>query len=312
MITTAAKKPERRMMLKSVKRGVIKTADKILIHGVPGVGKSTFATGFPAPVVAETDDDGTAKLDTSRVTVKSWADLLDFVEELTTVDHEFKTFVLDTADAAEALLWRYICDRDEKKSIEEYGYGKGYVAALDDWRGFLAALERLRAAKGMGVVILAHTNVNPFKNPEGDDYDRYEMKLHKRASALLQEWCDAVLFARFEVLVATDEKRRARAVSTGNRVLHTVRTGAYDAKNRYGLPDTIPLDYASFAAACAVGTPRDVNTVKAAIAAYLERLPDLAEKVQPLVSEAGIDPGKLIVIENRLLATLAQRQKESK
>ena len=303
----------RRPMLSSVVKGIVKIPDRLLVHGMPGVGKTTFAASFPKAVVAEADREGSARIDTSRVQIESWQDMTDLVDDLTETDHEYQTLVLDTADALEAMLWRHICERDDKKSIEDYGYGKGYVAAVEEWRMFLSRLERLRNAKRMGIVIVAHTHIKPFKNPEADDFDRYEMKLNARAAALLSEWCDAVLFARFDTLVAKDEKTgRTRGVSTGNRVLHTVRTAAYDAKNRYGLPETIPLDYVTFAESVERGTPRDHDTVRSAITGYLERLPDIATRVNADVEKAAGNTNELLRIENRLKATLAQRQKESK
>ena len=41
----------------------------------------------------------------------------------------------------------------------------------------------------------------------------------------------------------------ARALGTGKRVMHTEERPAFLAKNRYGLPDTLPLSWAEFMAA---------------------------------------------------------------
>jgi hypothetical protein len=300
----------RRPMLASVVKGVMQIPDRVLLHGIPGVGKSTFGSGFPNPVFAETDREGSARIDTSRTQIETWQDMNDLVEDLIESEHDYKTLVVDTLDALEGMLWSFMCERDKKDSIESYGYGKGYVAAVEEWRLFISRLERLRNAKRMGIVFIAHTNLNKFSNPEADDFDRYEMKLHKRAAALFSEWCDCILFARFEVLVAKDEKNgRARGVQTGNRVLHTVRSAAYDAKNRYGLPETIPLDYQSFAAGVERGTPREATEVKTSIVKILVDLNDerITAKVNADLASAGENANELLRIENRLKATLSQK-----
>lgn len=304
----------RRPMLASVVKGVMKIPDRVLLHGIPGIGKTSFAAGFPKPLFAEADREGSARVDTSRVQIESWDDMNDLVEDLIASEHEYQTLVIDTLDALEAFLWASMCERDKKDSIESYGYGKGYVAAVEEWRGFLKRLEQLRTAKRMGIVFIAHTNLVGFKNPEADDYDRYEMKLHKRAAALFSEWCDCILFARFEVLIAKDDGGRARGVQTGNRVLHTVRSAAYDAKNRYGLPETIPLDYRSFADGVERGTPREASEVKESIAKILTDLGDekITSKVNADLATAGENANEMIRIENRLKATLSQRQKAGK
>jgi hypothetical protein len=89
----------------------------------------------------------------------------------------------------------------------------------------------------MHIVLVAHTHIKTFKNPEGDDFDRYELKLHIKAGGLLKEWCDDVLFAHYETYaVNRQDEKKAKGFSTGARVVETVRTAAWDAKNRHKLP----------------------------------------------------------------------------
>jgi hypothetical protein len=126
------------------------------------------------------------------------------------------------------------------KNIEDVGFGKGYNAALDRWRDMLSRLDTLRDRRGMNVILLAHSWIKTFRNPEGDDFDRYELKLHAKTSGLIKEWSDAVLFAAYETLTATDKSKRTRGISTGARIVHTERRAAFDAKNRFELPAELP------------------------------------------------------------------------
>ena len=145
------------------------------------------------------------------------------------------------------------CKDNNWSSIEEPGYGKGYIAALGLWRQYLDGLNALRDERGMTVIQIAHTDIKRFDSPEHEPYDRYVIKLHARASALLQEHSDAVLFANYRISTVKSDvgfnKKVTRALGSGERVLYTAERPAFLAKNRYGLPDMLPLDWQAFAAA---------------------------------------------------------------
>jgi hypothetical protein len=304
---------KRRMTVASAVTGLVEVPDRVLLYGTEGIGKSTFAAKAPKPIFITPERDGTARIDTARFPAPdSWADIIDSIDALVSDEHDYQTVVIDTLDAAEAMAWRFICERDKKSGIEDYGYGKGYVAALDEWRVFLARLERLRRAKQMGVILIAHSWIKPFKNPEGDDFDRYEMKLHPKAGGLLREWCDAVLFANYEILtVKESEKAKAKGVTTGERIVHTRRTHAFDAKNRYGLPETLPLDYEAFTTAVqSAEQVRDAAIIVQRVNAQLREKSDeaLTQKVTAAITEAQGNVADLAKIENRLSATLRSKE----
>ena len=156
-------------------------------------------------------------------------------------------------DWLEPLVWAETCRRNGWASIEAPGFGKGYAEALTVWREYLDRLNTLRDRRGMAVVQIAHTDIKRFDSPEHEPYDRYVIKLQARAAALLQEHCDVVLFANYRMSITKADvgfnKKVARALGSGERVLHTAERPAFLAKNRYGLPDTLPLDWKAFVAA---------------------------------------------------------------
>ncbi|WP_426751760.1 ATP-binding protein [Myxococcus sp. Y35] len=269
----AASPPPSRMSLGALVKGKRSSPVRVVLYGVEGIGKSTFGADAPGAVFLGAED-GTDHLDVTRFpSPESWQEILDAVRVLTLEQHDYQTLVVDTLDWAEPMLWDFICKRDGFANIEAYGYGKGYSAALDEWRVFLAALDRLRKAKAMNVILLAHSQIRPFKNPEGEDFDRYELKLHAKAGGLIKEWAEHVLFANYETFAAKDSKtKRVRGVSTGARLVYTQRTAAYDAKNRGDLPESMPLSWADFAAALASHQPADPRALEAAIREKTARL----------------------------------------
>lgn len=305
--TSSLAGPPPRMSLGAVVTGRRPQPMRVLLYGVEGVGKSSFAAAAPAPIFLGAED-GTSELDVSRLPLaQEWQDVLDGIHILQTEKHSYKTLVVDTVDWAEPLLWKFVCKRDGQTSIESYGYGKGYVAALDEWQFFLQRLDGLRRA-GMHVVLLAHSWIKSFKNPEGEDFDRYELKLNNKAAGLLKEWTDCVLFANYETFAKKNEKTKAvKGLSTGARFIFTERRAAYDAKNRYGLPTQLPLSWEAFAEAAAARHGTD----KSALEQLIAQLPDdKRARATEALKAAGDDPAKLASFQNRLNATLELVERE--
>jgi hypothetical protein len=104
----------------------------------------------------------------------------------------------------------------------------------------LAVLDKVNAA-GLAVLILSHSQLKTVKNPEGDDYDHFESKVNTKVAGIFKEWSDAVLFARFEIYVRK-EGMKVKAQGGTERIVQTTHSAAWDAKNRYGLPEVMDLD----------------------------------------------------------------------
>jgi hypothetical protein len=299
-------KPPSKMTLANIVKGKVKEPFTVTMHGVEAVGKSTFASNAPKPIFID-GEDGTKRLEVERFPrPDTWEDVKEALRVLELDEHAYQTLVVDTLDWLEPLLWEHICRRDSKSDIEAYGYGKGYVAALDEWRVFLAAIERLRRVRRMNVILLAHSWIKPFKNPLGEDFDRYEMKLHPKAAGLMKEWPDTVLFANFETLAVKDEKtKRVRGAATGVHLLYTERTAAWDAKNRSGLPAEMPLDWATFISALEGGP--DPATIRAEIERKAKELgePFGPKAIEGLTRADSVE--KLLQLNNWCSAKLAEK-----
>lgn len=220
---------------------------RILIYGISKVGKSSFGALADKPIFIQTED-GLDAINTDCFPLaKTFQDVMENLSFLATKEHDFKTVVIDSLDWMEPLVWQQACTEGGKKNIEDFGYGKGYVQALNVWREYIEAINFLREERGMTVIQIAHSQIKKFENPETDAYDRYEIKLHKSASSLMMEHSDIILFANYYVGIKKEEKGmskegRKRAVGTGERVLYTEERPSFMAGNRYGLPAEIPFD----------------------------------------------------------------------
>lgn len=236
----------------------------ITIHGPPGIGKTTFAVSAPAPVVLPLEDGLGAIQVPAFPVLHSWDDVMAAMGALYQEAHEYQTVIIDSLSALEPVLWAAVAKDANKSSIEDLGYGKGYVLALDYWQQFLAGIIALRDEKNITPILIAHSDVIRFDSPEVEPFDRYQIKLHKRAFHLLYERADIIGFANWQTHVVKAEvgfnQSVSRGVGTGQRLLHLVERPAYIAKNRYGLPETMPLNWQSFAAAMAAAFPQPQQT----------------------------------------------------
>lgn len=233
---------------------------RLLVYGMAGVGKSTFAAGSDKPIFLDCEN-RTEHLNVARLVINGWVEFLKVMAELLELrkkpDIPYNTIVVDTLDALELMIHQYLCAKEGVQTIDEYGggYGKGYTATIVEWGRFTRATEALRDA-GYQVVLLAHSQVKLFKDPEGMDYDKYQLKMNDKSSAYIRERVDAVGFACFD-----DYGKKARGEQkakgiTGDRVLKFLHSAAYESKKGTSeFPDQCDLNWQAYAEACGLQLP---------------------------------------------------------
>ncbi len=243
-------------LLARVQRGRTPKPPRLLVYGTEGIGKSTFASSAPKPVFIQTED-GLDEITCDKFPLAAtYDDVIAALSELRTQQHDYETVVIDSLDWLERLIWDKLCSQYGVNSIEKVdgGYARGYTHALTFWREIIDHLGALRSARGMVVLLIAHSKVERFEDPESSPYDRYSPRLHKHAAALVSEWCDAVLFATRKIRTQTEDAgfNRKRTIAQpigkdgGERILRCVGGPSCVAKNRYGIAEELPLSWAAF------------------------------------------------------------------
>ena len=233
-------------MALNIKEGKLTRAQRIVIYGPEGIGKTTLAAQFPNPLFIATEN-GSGHMDVRRLEyIPSWGELLADLAEIAATPDICRTVVIDTADWAEKLLTKYLLTKHQKKGIEDFGYGKGYVYLAEEWQHFLQCLDVI-IGKGIHVVLTAHAAMRKIEQPEETGaYDHWELKLTKKIAPMVKEWADMFLFMNYKVTVVTADTGSKKATG-GKRVIYTAHHPCWDAKNRVGLPEEIPAEYKEIA-----------------------------------------------------------------
>ena len=217
-------------------------AQRVVLYGVESVGKSTFAAQFPTPLFLDIEG-GTSHLNVDRCDIGSWKQLTDSLSEAKATDYQ--TIVIDSADWAERLCVEDLLASSKKTSIEDFGFGKGWVMVAERMSRMLTSVDALIDA-GKNVVLIAHSKIVRFEAPDAlAAYDRYELKLSKQSSPLLKEFADELWFLRFKTKVSTTDTGKGKGIGGKERILLTTHSAAYDAKTRSGLAEELPLEWAS-------------------------------------------------------------------
>ena len=248
--------------LKEIKKEKLLTPDRILLYGMPKVGKSTFGAMAHNPIFLNIED-GIDNLTTHRIfnnnDEKTYKKCVEALRALVTQDHDFKTLVIDSADWLERLIYKAVAQASNVKSIDDIGYGKGYADAVNYWESFLNMLDTIRHKRGMEIIIICHVDVKVFNDTNGEAYNQYAPKLHGKTAkgdstlGLLTEWVDMILFAKREV-------RTSKTIQSGKEVnvanvseekikrhLYTnSMAGNFIAGNRLSMPEKMGLDYREF------------------------------------------------------------------
>ena len=204
-------------------------------------------------------EDGADAVDASAFPLaSSLQEVYQAIGTLLKEQHDFNTVFIDSLDWLEPLVLAHVCEQNKWQSIEAPGYGKGWLAAADEWRTLLNGLEELRQRRNMAVILIAHDKIKHFESPLHDGYDQYVLKLHDRAAALVQEWADVIGWANYRVVTTQTDagygNKETKARTTGDRILHVEPHPAHMGGNRFGLKN-MPLSWEAFAAALAASQP---------------------------------------------------------
>ena len=270
----------------NITNGIKKRAVKLVIIGSEGIGKTTLASKAPGALFVDTEG-GSDQLDVRRISgIGTWEELMAIPSEILKDPTICRTLVLDTADWSETLCISYICSKFKVNGLESFGYGKGYTYLAEEFNSLLGELNKLIAA-GINVIIIAHAKLRKQELPdEQGAFDRWEMKLSRQVAPLIKEWGDAVLFCNYKTSVIATDASTHKATG-GRRVIYTSHHPCWDAKNRFGLAEELPLDFASIKDLFLYDSPEQGESPAGSLRKWLSDNQIRPEELQKVVESRG-------------------------
>ena len=290
-------------LLEQVTTGKQIGAQVHVITGHNGIGKTTFAASFPGPLIIDLEK-GSEHLDVPRIpsnNIPTFKKLRDLLKDLASTKHEYKTVTIDSVESIETLINQAVCEEGKVKSIEDFGYGRGYVLARDLMKDLFSDFRALQD-KGISTILTAHTQVKSQTDPANNQtYDRIIMRANDKLASVVRDLADNVLYATHKVFT-TEVKNKTQAFSSGQRVLLTQWRAGHDAKNRLDLPYEIPLSFDAFKEACEKKSDTKaeelVQSIEEMSSGFDEKL---KASVKEQVAKHKTNPEKLREISNRLM-----------
>jgi len=223
----------------------------LVCYGPPGVGKTDWASRFPDPgFIIDPQEEGIRELVQFRrcpepvfiEEADNWERTLDLCNDIAGGSYDIKTAVFDSLTGFEKLCFHHHCDEHfegDWSSKGFYSYQQGPKnAAKTDIPEWLDALNAIRKA-GINVVVIAHSQVKPYNNPEGPDFDRYSTVCDKETWQQIHRWSKCVLFYNYHIDLDRKGPRTKANMENEARFIYTVWSPAYDAKNQWGLEPLI-------------------------------------------------------------------------
>lgn len=224
-------------------RGLVGGPFKVVLYGQVGVGKSTWASKAPKPLVIDPNNRTRFIEYHERALVESWSDVIQVLEDVEAGEFsDVETIVLDELATLEALNHKHILETTKLKELTD-DYAAGYKKSHQDFKNLLGRLDII----GKNVIIIGHTFVKKFDNPEGADYDQFKIDCREKIANMLTQWADGVFFARHLRFVENGKDGKTVGIYDEKPIIHTVEDAAYVAKNSYGMKSKISLDFDEFA-----------------------------------------------------------------
>ncbi len=200
----------------------------MMLHAIPGWGKTSFAAQIPNTIFLMVGNERgfltllgrglIPKTPHFKHPATTANEVRLAINELLIGDHNYKNLTIDVFNEVQRLYFQEAIDRDyggNAGKFLDFGGTKGpEEVAQKDMPDLLGRLDELRYKRGMSITLLSHTATPKHTNPTtGDTFNYYAPALAKPITENIGRWADAVLFGQHEIQAAKAKRRTPSAAS---------------------------------------------------------------------------------------------------
>ncbi len=233
-------------------------APRITIFGKPGIGKTSFACNAPKPLILCTERGLPPECNgVDILPITSYREMIEALKSLIYVLDDrgipYETIVIDSITSLDRMVIDCVISEDDSsaanlkvKSINTVGggYGKGPANAKSKHEEIVSLCDAL-SSKGKTIIYIAHSLTVKVDLPDSEPFDQYDLQLHSpKSSAIYANNPDVVLYACQRITVNSKTKN---AGTDSRRIIKTGLSASSVTKNRYNLPEVLPLEWGAFA-----------------------------------------------------------------
>ena len=214
----------------------------MLLYGVQGMGKSTFASEMPAPVFIQTTD-GLEGLGVQAFPLAQTAeDVRNALHSVLNDKHDFKTLVIDTIGWLEKLIHAEVCGQLGLEYMTQASV-KSYPLAKTKLFEMKQLWDRINTERKMFILLVGHATIQKFEDPTTASYDRYQVDMNDKCAEMLLQDVDIVAFMNQKVAIKTEElgfgKEAVKGQASARYVFFHPRPAFFAKEHNYGLPPEI-------------------------------------------------------------------------
>ena len=243
------------MKIYNTNDATMKPSITMLVYGQGGVGKTTFTSTAPAPILADCENGakyfGLRGIEMDVASIKTWADIEEFYKEIK--DSKYQTVVIDPVGELMEKLKIHIVNSKEKKWVQYDGSltMAGWGEMKEKMRNFIKAIIGLNKH----IIIVAHV-----EEKEDDNKIIKRPKMMTKMSEELVALVDVVGY--MEVV----RGQGADGQMEDKRIIRVQPSERYESKDRTGqLGSIIEPDFEKIIDACQGNKSFAWSSVKAVV-----------------------------------------------
>lgn len=205
-----------------------------LLYGPPKIGKTTFGSQMPAPLLLAAEKGYRAIPGITAVDITSWGDMKQIMRELKKpeVKARYKSLICDTVDILSDYCQKYICNQ---LGIENIGDGGWTTNGWSKYKKELEDVFRTLSQLGYAIVFISHDKEKTIKPQNGAEYQQIGSSMQSSALAIIENMSDIIAYAHPKVSADGTTSR----VLTLRSLDNSIRCGG---RFRYMAPE-IPFSY---------------------------------------------------------------------